>query len=504
MLLRQGIVRKTFLFVAMLITLVTFISFAILYFAMPEFYRTQKERDFQRNLDTLATSLGSVTSQDEYTRLISAFSEANNAVVISLDADRNILPTMSLPFLLTQGLGGGRFLAAGEMPETTVNILVDGVQSGQSFFVGSSEQPTLIMRTQVARPVFQYSGYTFSSQAFVGTDLAGYIVANTTLQPISEARGVLLSLLPYVFLSVIAIGLIFAWIYARQISKPVLQISGAAEKMQQMQPGVISGVRSHDELGLLSQNLDDMYASLIKNISDLKFEKDRATTLERSKTEMLQSASHELKTPIAALNGMLEGMADNVGVYKDREKYLVECIGETRKLSSLVEEILTASKTDAIEDALEISEVSLDELVASLLDEYSVPIREKGLSVRCVMPPITLATDETVLGRALSNLISNAVHYTTSGGEIRLSFSGERLIVENQCAPIPEDELERFFEPFYTRSQSRDKTQSGTGLGLYIVKRSLERLGMSCHAETSEPGIRIVINLHAHYIQATH
>jgi len=306
-----------------------------------------------------------------------------------------------------------------------------------------------------------------------------------------------------VFISAIAIGLIFAWIYARQISKPVLQISGAAEKMGRMEQGVASGVRSNDELGLLSQNIDDMYERLLSNIGALKNEKDRAANLERSKTEMLQSASHELKTPIAALGGMLEGMTDNVGVYKDREKYLGECIGETRKLSSLVEEILSASKSEATEETLEISEFSLDELMAAILSEHSVPIREKGLSVRCVMPPTMLSTDETVLRRALSNLISNAARYTPNGGEIRISLSGGQLAIENQCDPIPRDELERFFEPFYTRSQSRDKTQSGTGLGLYIVKRSLEHLGMTCHAESSEPGLRVAVNLHAHYTPAT-
>jgi len=69
---------------------------------------------------------------------------------------------------------------------------------------------------------------------------------------------------------------------------------------------------------------------------------------------------------------MLEGMVDNVGAYKDRGKYLTQCIDETRKLSSLVEEILNASKSDTLEDALQICEVSLDEMIGGLLDEYSV------------------------------------------------------------------------------------------------------------------------------------
>jgi len=116
------------------------------------------------------------------------------------------------------------------------------------------------------------------------------------------------------------------------------------------------------------------------------------------------------------------------------------------------------------------------------------------------MPPIRLSTDEAVLYRALSNVISNSVRYTPSGGEIRVSATDNCMLIENQCDPIPEDEIAKLFEPFFTRSQSRDKTQSGSGLGLYIVKRSLERLGMSCHAQSSELGLRVVVNLHGHYI----
>ncbi|MCL2856596.1 MAG: HAMP domain-containing histidine kinase [Oscillospiraceae bacterium] len=503
MLLGKGIVRKTFLFASLLITLVTFISFSILYFAMPGYYLRQKERTFQRNLYSLATQLHSAGSHDVYAEMLFAFSLENNAVVFSFDEAGALLPAVSTPFLGMTERHGTLFVTTGE----TQPVLDQRV----SIIVGDSHQGTVqIRRPQQEQAVALRSfnpvttGDVLTLSAQVDTPMAGYIMATTTLQPVDEARGVMLSLLPHVFFSAIAIGLFFAWVYARQISKPILRISGATQKMQLMEPDARSSVRSGDELGLLSQNLDSLYSSLLKNIEALKFEKDNATALERSKTEMLQSASHELKTPIAALNGMLEGMADNVGAYKDREKYLAQCIDETRKLSLLVEEILNASKSDTIEDVLQICDVSLDELIGDLLDEYSVQVRENSLSVRCVMPPITLSTDEAVLYRALSNIISNAVRYTPSGGEIRVSVADNRLIIENQCDRVPEDEVAKFFEPFYTRSQSRDKTQSGTGLGLYIVKRSLERLGMSCYAESSELGLRTAINLHTGYTGTTH
>ena len=525
--LKKGIVRKTFLFTSLLITLVTLISFVILYSAMPDHYRRLKESTFEHNLSILASDLQGVGSHNEYVVIMSMFSEANNAVVFSFDEQGAMLPTMSTPFMTMQGTPGqvvvygwwdpgmrvhgqtdynvAFWSSPREMSIVTREAPVPAPvpdSSGLNAFVTITNvpTPTATVRTAAAE------GHILSFSHQVDSPMVASIVANTTLQPIDEARGVLLSLMPYVLLSGIIIGLIFAWIYARQISKPILQISGAAQRMQSMEPGVVCGVESSDELGALSRNLDSLYQSLLLNIRELESEMQKANSLERSKTEMLQSASHELKTPIAALGGMLEGMADNVGVYKDTDKYLAECIGETHKLTRLVDEILIASKSDILEDALDISEVSPDEIVHELLEEYALPIREGNLRVALYMyaPDTVIFTDRGVLRRALSNIFSNAARYTATGGELRVTLRDEQLIIENQCDYIGEDELAKLFEPFYTRSASRDKSQSGTGLGLYIAKRSLERLGIGCTIENGEIGLRVSLNLHGHYTQATH
>ena len=505
MLRGKGIVRKTFLFCALLITLVTLISFGILYSAMPGHYRRSKERTFQRNLDLLAVQLGDVDSLGEHLQLIAAFSEQNNAFVLSFDANGHMLPAMTLPFSATHG--EGQFMISSWdirrsfMPfeETPQYLTVFETQEPVSHppvavFPGPPAEQFATVRVSSFPPSPEVDGYILSLRAHVGSPIAELIVANTTLQPIDEARGVLLSLVPYVLLSGIAIGLLFAWLYARQMTGPILKISGATQRMQLMEPDVSSGVRSDDELGLLSQNLDSLYASLLKNIEELKSEKDKATALERSKTEMLQSASHELKTPIAALSGILEGMADGVGVYKDKEKYLAVCIKQTHKLSVLVEEILAAShKNDAIEDELNTCEVPLAPLLDDLLGEFEIPISEKDLKVTRDISPVVIFADMAVLCRALSNIISNAVLYTPAGGQIYISVSERRLVIENQCEHIPQEELDRLFELFYTRSASRDKTKSGTGLGLYIARRNLERLGFGCHAENSGLGLRVEV-----------
>ena len=316
-----------------------------------------------------------------------------------------------------------------------------------------------------------------------------------TLQPIDEAKSVMLSLIPYVLFLGIAMGLFLSWIYARKISKPILKISDATVKMQRMEPDARSGIHTDDELGQLSKNLDALYESLLKNINSLRDEMDKANRMERSKTEMMQSASHELKTPIAALSGMLEGMLDNVGVYKNRDRYLGECKKQVEKLTSLVGEILSASKADTCEDELSWEDVAIDELVDRALTDYAVSASEKQLHVMKELPRIVVTTDRSMLFRIITNLLSNAVRYTPRNGDVRIILSKECLLIENQCAPIPGEEFQKLFEPFYTRSYNRDKAESGTGLGLYIVKRNLERLSMKYKLEQTGRGLKFSICL---------
>lgn len=300
----------------------------------------------------------------------------------------------------------------------------------------------------------------------------------------------ILSLMPYVLTISIAVGLFLSWIYARQISKPILQISDAAEKMKHLEPDAVSGIRSQDELGLLSGNLDALYLSLRENIDSLQKEMEKVSCLEKSKTEMMQSASHELKTPIAALSGMLDGMLDNIGVYRDRDRYLLECKAQIEKLSLLVSEILNALKADISEELAESEETSIDGLLQYALADHAVSIQKKQLQITSDLSAVVMMTNPAVLYRVLTNLVGNAVRHTHEDGAIAIVLSAEKLVIENQCDAIPPEDVAKLFEPFYTRSYSRDKTESGTGLGLYIVKRDLERLGIPYQAESTQMGLK--------------
>lgn len=493
MLRKKGIVRKTFFFSALLTVIVIAVAFSILYFTMPGYYRKIKEIKLNDSLNALTSSLAQAGSEEECAELIAGFSETNNVNVLAFDENDFVLPTLSTPFVSLQGAQDVVFFtqkAEQSGGKQTYSVLIRSRKPAGA----EDDLPDLMWKWTP-----QSTAETMALHGEIGTALIDHISVSGTLQPIDEANEVILSLSPYVLVIAVLIGVILSGIYARQISKPVLAISDAAVRMQNMEDDAASAVHSKDELGQLSDNLNTLYQSLRSNIAQLQTEMDKVNRLEQSKTEMMQGAGHELKTPIAALNGMVEGMIDNIGVYKDKEKYLRECKRQIRKLSILVEEILSASKVDILDEDTVSEEIDIGAFVHILLKESHQLIRKKELSVQTDIAPTIIKTDPAVFGKAVSNLIANAVRYTPNGSNISVSSytEGGTLLfsIENDCAPIPDDEIDKLFEPFYTRNYSRNKVESGTGLGLYIVRRSLERLGIPYKAESMQSGFKITMQL---------
>jgi len=480
MLLKKGIVRKTFFFSSLLITLVILVSFAILYYMTPRYYFRWKEDSLKNNIATLAQKLSSTEDYDSGAALINIFCEANNVVLIAFDADENIIQELSTMFIGVRSFG----YAINETAPAPIpgQMFIDRAvpEAGLTIQAGQDAGAVSIRRSIIGGNPQNY----IALDSHIGTALVESILVRGALQPIDEASGVILSLLPYIFIAAIFLGLLLSGLYANRVSKPLLAISDAALKMQTMEPGIESGVRTDDELGRLSSNLDALYGKLLENVDELRAEISEVNRLERAKTEMLQGAGHELKTPVAALSGMLEGMIDNVGQYKNRDRYLRECRGQAERLAALVAEILEAATGDMHGQEPDMRPVDAGQSIENILNGYLFDIEAKNLEVEKNMRHINIMTAQGLFERVVSNLLSNAVRYTPQYGKISVNLTRAAdgaavLSIMNDCAGhIPDDDLIKMTEPFYTRTYSRDRGKSGTGLGLYIVRRSLESMGV--------------------------
>ena len=227
-------------------------------------------------------------------------------------------------------------------------------------------------------------------------------------------------------------------------------------------------------------------------------EKQRVQEAERSRVEFLRAASHELKTPLTALNAVLENMILGIGKYRDYETYLPECKEMTEQLSDMVREILETSKLGSPMKSEAWAETDLSLFLLPLCEPYEQIAKARGLIFRLDLSAGFCAVlPQRIFGKAVSNILANAVAYTKEGGTISLCFRKSDLIIENECTPIPAEALLHVFEPFYRPDYARNREDGGNGLGLYIVDTLLKEMELPYSFQPMEQpaGMRFVISL---------
>lgn len=298
-----------------------------------------------------------------------------------------------------------------------------------------------------------------------------------TFQADDYISGVIRSALPYSMIVCCIVSFIFSFFFSKAISTPIIRIAENTSEMAKLNKTVRCSENSCYEIAMLSQNINNLYGSFLTTIENLESEKVRVSESEKMKVEFLRSASHELKTPITALNAILENMILGVGKYKDYELYLPKCKEISEQLGNMICEILNTSKMNLLADDEEHIETDMHTMITELCVTYQTIAKSKGqffkLSSEKIQPVITRPN---LFRKALSNILTNAILYTNAGGRITVTLTTDELVIENECMPISEEHLKHIFEPFYRPEYSRDRNTGGNGLGLYLTATILEAL----------------------------
>ena len=304
--------------------------------------------------------------------------------------------------------------------------------------------------------------------------------------PISLGCSLLLSVLCSFFLS-------------RGISNPIKRISSATQRMRKLDPSAVCAVRTEDEIGILANNINDLYADLLIMIASLEDEKNHVRELEQSKIEFLRAASHELKTPVTALNATLENMMLGIGKYKNHEAYLPECKEMVEQLAAMIHDILETTRRNMSLQKEEAAVIDLIKLMETVCEPYRLIAEAKQLSFSWRLPDTyTALLPEKAFRKAVSNILSNAVAYTEPGKAVSIYMDKDALIIENECIPVKEESIPYLFQPFYRTDVSRSRDSGGNGLGLYIVDTIFKLFQIPYeHSVMKQPkGMRFIIHLH--------
>ena len=313
-----------------------------------------------------------------------------------------------------------------------------------------------------------------------GQDLTLQFLA--TIDSQKEARDISLGFLPYTLLASFVLSLIASYLYARMISAPILEIKRMTKRMKRLDRTASLPIDSQDEIGVLKQHINDLYHHLLEVIDNLEQQKQENLKLEQMKVEFLRGASHELKTPLASLKIILENMRDNIGRYKDRDRYLSVSLDIVDEMNQIVLEILSLSSVQELGDDKEW--IQLDDVVNRILTQNQVLVENRSLSIDNYLPATSIFMNLPILKLVLSNIISNAVKHSDKGGVIRIGLENEGtdFVIENTIVSK---------ENTPTKVQSKKEG----GLGLFVVKYLLEHEELSYRFEESSTGRRFVMVL---------
>ena len=202
-------------------------------------------------------------------------------------------------------------------------------------------------------------------------------------------------------------------------------------------------VDSKDEIGDLKEQINSLYQHLLTVIADLHEKNAAILQLEHMKVEFLRGASHELKTPLTSLKILIENMQENIGRYKDRDRYLAVASEIVDELSHNVLQILTLSSVQELRDEKE--EVSLLDITKELIQDYSLLAKERKLLVQNQLTNQQAYLNPSVLKLILSNLLSNAIKHSTQGGYVRIAEKEGWISIENSCNPEEQEKFTQFF-----------------------------------------------------------
>jgi two-component system sensor histidine kinase VanS len=297
----------------------------------------------------------------------------------------------------------------------------------------------------------------------------------------------------WVFGLVFLVSLFAAFLFARKIAEPIKKVSSDTHAMSLLMP-VEPPKDRKDEIGQLSKDVYAMYSRLKTTIRQLETEVEHVKQMEENQRYFFSAASHELKTPIAAVGAILEGMINDVIVLEEYPSYLREGMKLVNEQNKLVSEILELVKLNGEIPTHDKEPINLRQCVEAVLEPLSPLIESKGQVVDLdIGDGMICELNGGLFSKALSNVLLNAAQNSPGNSKIRINakegLNRIYLNIWNSDAEIPKEILPKLCEPFYRADEARTSGEGRNGLGLAIVKKALDLMGVDFAIGNEDGGV---------------
>ncbi len=334
------------------------------------------------------------------------------------------------------------------------------------------------------------------------TDNRTIFIMSTPLASIRESVQLSNKFLAYVGIIALVLGSIVVYFTTKKVTSPILQLAHISERMSHLDFDAKYREDAQDEIGALGNSVNVLSDKLKETIGELKSANNQLlkdieekNQIDEMRQEFIGNVSHELKTPIALIQGYAEGLIEGMAEDKESRDYYCEVImDEANKMNTMVRQLLTLNALESGNDMVTMERFDLVELIHGVLAAAKILIEQKQAVImfRCDHPVYVWA-DEFKIEEVVTNYVSNALNHLDGERVISIIIEelGEdvRVTVKNTGTPIPPEALPNLWTKFYKVDKARTRAYGGSGIGLSIVKAIIDSHHKECGVQNLEDGV---------------
>ena len=276
--------------------------------------------------------------------------------------------------------------------------------------------------------------------------------------------------------------ILFSYLISYMTTRRIKEIDRVAMEITNNNFKGVLDTKGHDELSSLSSHINTMSSNLKRNIDALNLEIDQVKKMEQLRKEFIAQFTHEIKTPLAIINGNID-LLENVDDEDKKAKYIEVINKEISVINDLVLQMLDLSKLEAKAVTLDKKEIDLRELTEDIVDDYEQLLMDKKLKIEIQGEDVLIVSDRKRIEMVIQNYLSNAIKHAFINSTIKIKIKENEFSIENKGKQIDEKRMDTIWESFVSDDQK------GTGLGLAIVRNILELHEMSYGVHNLEDGV---------------
>lgn len=338
-------------------------------------------------------------------------------------------------------------------------------------------------------------------------DDGSQFLLRSPVESMRESAAISNRFLLYIGSILMVVSILLIWYFAKRITEPIRELARLSDRMADLDFDAKYTSGGSNEIGELGENFNRMSEKLESTISELKkannsLQKDieQKDKLEKMRNEFLGNVSHELKTPIALIQGYSEGLKDNILDDEESKEFYCDVIAdEAKKMNRMVQKLLTLNQIEFGNNQVNMERFDITEMIRNMVESSKILVEKQEVKIIFDEPETHVWADEFMIEEVVNNYLSNARNHVTDGGIIKVSYcrhgNDVRIKVFNTGDHIPQEDIDKLWVKFYKVDKARTREYGGSGIGLSIVEATMKAHGKDYGVANVEGGVEFYFDV---------